>query len=527
MRVLSNLRIGRIMAVDVQQGDHVGVESLDRLIKQVAKGGGTAFFGQGIGRVLLLLLQMLLTRVLGVGGYGVYALGYSVLGVAQALASLGLQNGVVRFGAMHHGVGDSASLKGTLVFCIGVSFTSALCGGVALFSLSYPIAVKAFGEPELALPLRLFAIALPFHTVMMVASFSARAFRRIDYEIAVHRVLWPFLTLLTSGVSFLLGYRLIGAIAGFAVSTALAAVVGLWLLYRIFPDLLSNLKARFQPKALLGYSCAALLVGLSSVLLARTDRIMLGILRSAEDVGIYNTSVTMAAQATVFLISFNTIFAPVVTDLYHRGLMEDLKRLFRTTTKWILALTLPVTLVLVLFAQPIMRLFGPGFAVGAPALIALGAAQLVNAGVGSAGQMLIMTGRQKLELVNCIAALGLNVLMNLFLIPRYGALGAGIATGTSIALVNIARLIEVYFLYNIHPYKSSCWKVLASGTLAATTWIGISRFLVLKSWQCVGGVALFAIVYLVVLVALGLDEEDRMVLRALRRQISRLMRGPG
>jgi O-antigen/teichoic acid export membrane protein len=254
---------------------------------------------------------------------------------------------------------------------------------------------------------------------------------------------------------------------------------------------------------------------------------MLGILGTAKDVGIYNAAATLSVQATLFLVSFNAIFSPIIADLFHRRRVEELEVLFKTTTKWIFTLTLPVVMVFVVFCRPIMSMFGPGFTAGALVLISLAIAELVNAGVGSVGFMLTMTGRHKLELMNGLVLGGLNVFLNFILIPKYGVLGSGIATGLSIALVNLARLIEVYWIYKIHPYKISYWKPLVSGSVAAAVWIAIRAALDLTGWLWVGGVVLFVFVYVLVFTALRLDDDDRLILRALKERVLKQFKGGG
>jgi len=503
--------------VEPQPGPEL-TAALERLTKQVAKGGGIAFVGQMVGKFLNFLLQVLLTRVLGPAGYGLYALGYSVLGIGETVAKLGLQNGVVRFGAIYYGTGDKARLKGTLFLALGISFASAAVAGTVLFLLAETIARRVFNEPELTEPLRLFSFALPFYVLVSITSFSARALHRIDYDMAVSHVLRPLLTLLAVVASFLLGYRLMGAVAGFLVSAVLSAGLGLYLLHRLFPELTSKLRSRYEARTLLSYSLTVMLVGLSHLLLTRTDRIMLGILCSAEDVGIYNAAATLAIQATLFLSSFNAIFAPTIADLFHRRRMEELEALYKTTTKWIFTLTFPVVLVFVLFARPLMGLFGPGFTAGRLVLISLGIAELINAGVGSVGFMLTMTGRQGLELVNSLLLGGINVLLNLILIPKFGALGAGIATGISIAAINLVRLVEVLWLYRIHPYKVSYWKPVVAGAVASAVWLGVGNTWTPSGWSWSVGIVYFGSVYWILVVLLGLEQEDWLVLRGIVRK---------
>jgi len=57
----------------------------------------------------------------------------------------------------------------------------------------------------------------------------------------------------------------------------------------------------------------------------------------------------------------------------------------------------------------------------------------------------------------------LNIFLNYFLIPKYGIVGAAIATTTSISVVNLIRLGMVLLIMKIHPYKLSYLKPLFAG----------------------------------------------------------------
>ena len=76
-----------------------------------------------------------------------------------------------------------------------------------------------------------------------------------------------------------------------------------------------------------------------------------------------------------------------------------------------------------------------------------------SANFGFAGQVLGVMGRSKLILINSLVAGILNIVLNYILIPRYGIIGAAIATGFSIFAVNVARTIEIYFFENFSILK--------------------------------------------------------------------------
>ena len=498
-------------------------EALERVTKQVAKGGGIALFGRIGGRGILFLFQILLTRVLGAQMYGLYALGQSVMRITQQISMLGLQNGIVRFGAMYRGEGDKRRLKGTILFALVISTATSFAAGLLLFFLANWIAVHVFDEPGLAAVLRGFALSLPFYTILTVSAFSARAFRRMEYDVGIYEVFHPTVTLIIVGISFLLGFRLMGVVYGFLISSVLSSALSLFLIYRMFPDLLSNLRPVYELQKFLPYSLTVFLVGFSYLFLSQTDRVMLGYFGAAQDVGVYKAAAVTAYQLTVILGAFNAILSPIIADLHNQHQMGELEALFKTVGRWTLTLTLPAFLVIVLFGEKIMGIFGPGFVGGLAPLVVLGAAQAVSATAGSAVVLLTMAGYQKVALANGVALGLLNILLNVWLIPRYGILGAATATGISIVLINAVRLVEVYFLLRMHPYKLAYWKAMVAGGVLVVSWWILERFFSFffdgRMW--IGKMLACGIVYGATLILLGFEPEDRMILRAVRTRFLR------
>ena len=150
----------------------------------------------------------------------------------------------------------------------------------------------------------------------------------------------------------------------------------------------------------------------------------------------------MAAAVVVYvplvLSSVNQIFAPTISDLHMRGDHVLLARLFQSLTKWVVGLTLPLAIVIVVFARPFMRIFGPDFEAGWPILIIGTLGQLVNCGVGSVGYLLLMSGNEKRLIKVQIAMAAMMVACSAALVPIWGIVGASVAA--ALTNVGIERL---------------------------------------------------------------------------------------
>lgn len=485
---------------------------MNPLSSKAGRGGSIVLLGQVLGRAAHLGLQLLLTRVLGVASYGLFSLARSVLQIAQQLSVLGMDEATVRFGVAYRTLADHPRFKGAVLGSLGFAIVGGSLGTVTLYFGADILATHVFGEPSLSAVLKAFSFALVPFSALIIAGRTARAQLQMASEVAVTSLIYSLMTSLFVGVALLMGLRVVGAAYGIAAGTIAAAIVGWCLVGKGLPKHVRRIAPVFEPSSLIRYAIIVLPTGLAQLLLTHADRVMLGYLRTPQDVGIYNAAAVLALNIPIFLTSFNAVFSPMVSELHTRGDSERLRELYKTITRWVLTLTGPAVLVLVVFSRQLMQIFGAGFEEGSSILVALSCAQLVNVAVGGVGYILIMTGRQTWELRNSLALGGLNVVLNLVLIRSYGAVGAGIATAVSLALINVVRLIEVWIAFGFHPYSREYFRPLAAAGISLAGWCILRSVVPFGGWSWLGGAAVMLVLYVLCLLVLGINEEDRIFL---------------
>ncbi len=150
-------------------------------------------------------------------------------------------------------------------------------------------------------------------------------------------------------------------------------------------------------------------------------------------------------------------------------------------------------------------------------LVVLSVAQFINCITGGVGFTLSMTGKQYLEMYNSIAMVLINIVLNYFLIPEYGAMGAAIATSISIIAINLVRLAEVYIFYKIHPYSTDYFRGIICGVVAVIVLLIIRRHLPSDSHliMLLSNSLVIAIIFVAGFSYNGFSEEDRLLFAAL------------
>jgi O-antigen/teichoic acid export membrane protein len=248
--------------------------------------------------------------------------------------------------------------------------------------------------------------------------------------------------------------------------------------------------------------------------MSQTDRLLLGLYLDPRWVGIYGVAIGIIAFVPIILQSVNQIFAPTIADLHSRGEHDMLGRLYQTLTKWIIALTIPLAVVIIFFAAPLMRLFGADFEVGWPVLVIGTLGQLVNCGVGSVGMLLLMSGNQR-RLIKVQAAMAVvAVIASIVLIPTAGIVGAAVAS----ALVNVAT--NIWYMHEVkhalrtpmlrRAYTSLLFPCCTTVGFVAAIRVAAPSFT--QEWLVIIAAVLLAYaVFALVLLACGLDQEDRTI----------------
>jgi O-antigen/teichoic acid export membrane protein len=504
-------------------------DSPDTDLPVLASGAGFALVGRVAGRGVHVAAMIILGRTLGPEAFGLYGLGWTIFRLLTLLLPIGTDLGVIRFGgplADRSRAGFSGLMVQALCFAVGTGTVV----GAALFMAAPAIGDHVFAKGGLAIVLRVLALAVPAAATLRVAAAASRAGRNVRYSIAVEDIGQPLVNLVLVIAVVAAGASLGGAVAALDVSFLVAVVAALLILVR-FHGLGRGERGTSPVRMteLLKFGAPASLAGIFGMLLLWTDRLMVGYFRPAFDLGIYQAASQVSILFVIVLSGFGVILSPMVAGIGPSKEKKRLEALFRLSTRWCLTISLPIALVIFVAPRNVLTaFFGEPYGMGAATLVILVAGQLANVASGAAGPFLVMTGGQRAWFVVSGLALAANVGLNLVLIPQHGIQGAAAATAISASLLSLAGLAVVRRRLGIAPFDFRVLKAVVAtgaGALAATLLHGLTGSFFADWVPC----TLAAVgIYVVTLIALGIDADDRALLVLLRsRTASPLTRRVG
>lgn len=404
-------------------------------------------------------LAVVLARTLGPEGYGVYAFVLSLIMLLAIPAQVGLPALLVRETAKAQAKDAWGLMRGLWRWSnVFVALFSVLM--VTIGALTLWLAGDWLGEDRwwtLAVGLAL----VPLLALANVRGAALRGLRRVVLGQLPESILRPGLVLamVLGAVWWWNGGALTpAAVMGLHGLAAFAAfVVGAALLLRARPP---EIRAAPQPEYEARYwrraaMPLAMLAGLQ-LINAHTDIIMLGIIRSDEEVGVYRVVVQVATLVVFGLQAINQVLQPYFARLHAQGELDRLQRLVTYSARVILLLALPPVFVMVAFGGPLLEfLFGAEYRLGSLALAILALGQLVNAAMGSVGMLLNMTGHERDTVRGVAIAAATNVVLNLALIPPFGLEGAAAATAATLLIWNL--MLRYYVRIRLGMESSAIW----------------------------------------------------------------------
>ncbi len=419
-------------------------------LRYVVRQAGWAGVTDVVGLVLRYGLAILIARLHGPLGLGLYALAMALANGAAVVARLGLDQAMLRFIPHHRARQEPGKVVGVLLFAtllVGMLGTTV---ALVLF-LGAPYLAETWGRPEFGRAGRLIALTIPLMALGQVWRAGLRGFQDVRLAVILERVVIPIATI--SGLLLIFLVRPnepLAAVAGVTFSYWLVGLVSLAILVKKIRTIAAP--PAYQMGAWMKFALPMSLEGGLLFLVFWTDQLMIGWLLDASHVGVYTSAIRVAGLVVLPLVAINTIFAPTAASLHARGDRTTLQALYARLT-WSTAMVGGcIALSLLVGGRWVLGIFGSPFVAGHLALMILVVGQAVNSATGSSGTILAMTGNPKWRLANATIAAGLNVVLNLLLVPRWGIAGAATATAASISLISLLQLLEVRWLVGLWAY---------------------------------------------------------------------------
>ncbi|MFC2970447.1 oligosaccharide flippase family protein [Acidimangrovimonas pyrenivorans] len=410
-------------------------------------------------KLLGFLISVQIVAVLGASQFGVYAFILNVVNTVAMFVLFGFPQTLTRQIAVYLEWEQTDLVRGLLKFSsLALAGTTLLSISVWLFGCQLYCAPDPTGATAKA-----GLILLPLVVLLGVQQAIMRGLDRVIDAVWPVMLLQPALFLggLTWARSLHLHAQASEAMI-WLILTNLVAALALGLLFWRHHPLRGNERPRYAYGTWARSLLPFFLIGGMNLLLQRTDILVIGVFRAHTEVAQYAIASQLAMVLFLPVGIVNSSIEPRIAAAFSRKQNERLHKLYADCALWTTGVALLGLLALGAFGKMMLvNVFGPEFISSYPAMLILASGYAISVAFGSSGSFLSMAGHEKMTLTGTATATGLNIVLNLLLVPTFGLKGAAIATFLSMVT---AKLINAAFLFRaLHILPGPLWHLTDQG----------------------------------------------------------------
>jgi O-antigen/teichoic acid export membrane protein len=426
-----------------------------RRSSNIAWAGAVNLVGGATGSLIALVLAAMVGRSLGPDGAGTYFVAVAVFMIVSNMAELGADTGLVKFVAAARATGQPErigplvriAVKPVVALALGLVLVVAVAAGLGLTVLD------GLGGPVLVGGAAL-AVASSLNAVVVAVS---RGYGDVvTYPLAINIAL-PAMRVAAVAAVLAAGGQVEAVVLAW-MAPVVAVLIALVVVARTYVAESRRDAAGRQVgdvpalrREFWSFSAARAVAAAVEVLLEWVDVVLVAWLTSPTEAGIYAVVTRCARASEVLAQAMRIAVGPQAAAALARGAVAEASRIYSLTTAAMIWMGWPFFAALIVYADSVLSIFGPGFDEGVTSLRILSVAMAIALTAGTVQTIVLMGGRSSWQLADKSIALAVNVALNLALVPAMGIEGAAIAWAVTIVVDTSLVAYQVQRLMGVRP----------------------------------------------------------------------------
>jgi O-antigen/teichoic acid export membrane protein len=277
-------------------------------------------------------------------------------------------------------------------------------------------------------------------------NFMKEVFSRIVVTILLLMVYWNFISVLTF------------------LNTLVGMYVLRTLIMQLYALRLMNLKLDFKlpdnTREIINYSALIILGGSAAIVLLEVDKVMLNQFIEIKNVAYYSVAGYIATVIAVPSRSMHNITYPLTAEILHKKDLKALKILYQKSSLTLFIVSGLIFILIVLNLNDLYNLLPNSYRGGYVIVFIIGIAKVYDALLGNNNAIMYNSDYYRSLLLMGVILAILTILLNLWLIPKYGLDGAAIASFMAFFIYNTIKLVFVKMKFGIQPITKETFKVV-------------------------------------------------------------------
>ncbi|MFV8381457.1 flippase [Corynebacterium hindlerae] len=413
--------------------------------KDLARGGSLSFVGSAFSAGMGFVLTVIVSRMLGAEGAGLFFQVTGIFAMILAFAKFGMDSTSIYL-IPRVKVDDPPKVFSAALACVGTALGVSILLTVVVEAFS-PI-LWAEANDVLLHAVRLVILLVPFGAVMLTVAAILRSLGSVLEYVLISNIALPLLRPVFVVVAILCTGSIAVVSVAWAVPFVLLSVIAGTLVMRHIKALegvTSGSRLPSQQRWLEVWRFATprtLSAGLEQAL-AWLPVLMIGWLLSDQAAGVFGGAARFIQAGLLVDAALRVVVSPKFSALLHRKQNVEVSELYVTASIWLVLLASPAYVLLGIFSPVFLGLFGQEFVPGALSLSILALGMAVTFMAGNIHSLLIMSGRSGWAAANKAVVLLICVVGNLVLIPAFGLPGAAMVWLVCQVLDAVLAAVEV------------------------------------------------------------------------------------
>lgn len=410
-----------------------------------------------LSRLIYLFFFVYMARKLGTNSFGLFSFAFSFAGIFVIIIDPGLNVLLTR------DVSRDRSLSAK--YSSNVLTIKALLSIVTFFIIWTAIKLLGYDNHTISVVLAM-GIFLILNCFLDFLVSIADAYERMEIDAAI-KITNKFFVSVLGTVALLAGSKIIGMISGMVAGSAIAVLAG----YYIVRKVKTSIKIKFDwsfVKTIVYNALPIALTMIFAIIYFKVDVVMLSMFKvSNSQIGLYSAAIKLIEILNVIPAVFVGALFPILAGISEKS-KSELESTVKKAYRFLLLIAIPVVVTIAIRSKDVVSvIYGDDYTGSSIALKILILTSLFIFPNFLLSNMIIIVNRQKLNAIFAFVCLLLNVGLNIFLIPRYGFVGAGIATVlTDILFFVFCAIFVVRYFKNASLLKDSLKPVVCGVLLA-------------------------------------------------------------
>jgi stage V sporulation protein B len=499
------------------------LEKAFKMGKITVTGSFQLFIGKAVSTIILAVGSLILAWLMVPAEYGLYSIALVPSITMSLFHDWGIKQAMTKYIVHYKSTGNDENIHDIiaagLIFKVATGLVLSL---LSLFLASF-ISTTFFNRPDITPLISIASITILSESLLTAAQSNFIGFERMKVSSFI-MVCQSIIKSIASPLLVLVGYGAIGAVLGYTVSSVVAGIIGVTMLYFLLFKNLKKSKSHWTDKiktlkTMLRYGVPLSISTIVESFLIQFYAFLMAFYCSDVMIGNYQIAINFAIILSFFTFPIATVLFPAFSKLDPKSEPQLLRTVFVSAAKYAALFLVPATMATIVLSEPMVStLFGQKW-VYAPFFLTLYVIDNLFVLFGSliVYSFLAGVGETKILLKLSLLNLSLGIPLAFILIPTYGIIG--VILGTLFA--GIPELfLSVYWLwkhYNAKPdFKVSAKIFLAAAIATMATYFSFN-LLATADWikLAIGG-AIFLAIYIITAPIIGaISQKDIQTLRTM------------